>query len=317
MIFWNEHSDTMPVCKMKHSPVFFIGMPRSGTTIVFEKFVESPMFGWLSNYSEMYPSFPFINLLCPLLNNRFINLQGHKKQYGKVRFGNRYLPQAVEAYAFWDRYARDDFSCDFLLQDIATEKERENVHRAVNSVLKYQMKDRFATKLTGPGRISYLKSIFPDARFIHVVRDGRAVVGSLMKVDFWKGKGGFDGPFWNNGLTEKDLQPWVEMSHPAVITAIEWVKVVAGIRHDSSLLENGQYIEVRYEDFIQNPEQLVADLYRFVGVQEQESPVSEPQNRTMMANRNKNNFTDIDSDIVDAIEAIMSTTLKDFGYGVA
>ncbi|MFK5951076.1 MAG: sulfotransferase [Methylococcales bacterium] len=304
----------MSACKLKRPPVFFIGMPRSGTTIVFEKFVESLGFGWLSNYSEMYPSFPFINLLCPLLKNRLIDLSGHKKQYGKVRFGNRYMPQAVEAYAFWDRYARHDFSSDFLLEDIATPEEQVRVCKAINKTLMFQGKNRFATKLTGPGRIIYIKSIFPDARFIHVVRDGRAVVGSLMKVDFWKDKGGFERPFWENGLSEDDLSAWYETQHPAVLTAIEWVKVVNGIRNDSINLAEDQYTEIRYEDFVQLPEDHIEKLYDFVGHREVITQTAATDSN--MIDRNRTNLTDIDSHVITIIEMIMKDALMDYGYAI-
>ena len=71
----------------------------------------------------------------------------------------------------------------------------------VAGVLRYHGKARFAAKLTGPARISYVSSIFPEARFVHVVRDGRAVVQSLMKVEFWGARDRMTRPAWENGLT--------------------------------------------------------------------------------------------------------------------
>ena len=44
-------------------------------------------------------------------------------------------------------------------------------------------RNRLLIKITGWSRIGFLDEIFPDARFIHIVRDGRAVASSLLHVD--------------------------------------------------------------------------------------------------------------------------------------
>lgn len=85
-------------------PIIFIGMPRSGTTILFERFAQHPELGWLSNYCEKQPAWPVLNLLCPLLDNPVVGLRGEKKQYSRLRLGNRFYPRPNESYAFWDHY---------------------------------------------------------------------------------------------------------------------------------------------------------------------------------------------------------------------
>lgn len=304
----------MSVCSLKYPPVFFIGMPRSGTTIVFERFIEHKEFGWLSNYSEMSPGLPAMNLLRPLFDNKIINLRGHKKQYSNVRLGNRYLPQAVEAYNFWDLYTRKDFSTSFLHGEKAENVEIERTCKAVYKTLKYQGKYRFVTKLTGPGRISYLNSIFPDARFVHVIRDGRAVVGSLMKVGFWREKGGFDAPFWNNGLSDGELQPWKENNHPAILTALQWVKVVKSIRQDAAELNSDQYMEIRYEDFVCSPVELTNKLHVFAGKESDESLRHSSAVTATLADMNKNKLSDIDDSIKNIINELMYAVLNESGY---
>ena len=56
-----------------------------------------------------------------------------------------------------------DFSRNFLLN---TDVPRERVHFIRNyfiKLMKYQGKNRFGFKITGPSRIRFLKQIFPDA----------------------------------------------------------------------------------------------------------------------------------------------------------
>ena len=63
-------------------PIFFIGMGRSGTTILFEAFARHPQLAWPSSYCRMYPEQLWVNGLRRLLDNRVIHLYSHKQQYG-------------------------------------------------------------------------------------------------------------------------------------------------------------------------------------------------------------------------------------------
>ncbi|MBK1706377.1 sulfotransferase family protein [Halochromatium glycolicum] len=232
-------------------PIFVIGMPRSGTTLVFERLAGIPGLGWLSNYSEMAPGQPWLNILRPLLGSRLLRLEGRKRQYGRTLPGNRYLPQPVEAYAFWDRWAHPDFSTDFLVGQSADRARREATRDAVRRTLRWQRRERLITKITGPGRIAFLTSIFPDARFVHVIRDGRPVVDSLLRVGFWVAKGGLERPFWRGGLDPAVLDDWrLHGSRPAELAALQWLHVIRGTRAEAGALPAEQYVELRYEDFI-------------------------------------------------------------------
>ena len=52
-------------------------------------------------------------------------------------------------------------------------------------------------KLTGWPRAGFLHAVFPDARFVNVVRDGRAVANSWLQMDWWLG---YRGPeHWHFG----------------------------------------------------------------------------------------------------------------------
>lgn len=304
----------MKSCKLSNPPIFFIGMPRSGTTILFEKFVESDEFGWLSNYSEMFPRKPAVNILCRLLNNRFFNLKGRKKQYGTVKFGNRYYPQAVEAYAFWDLYTRPDFSRDYLSEASASDDQKQKVCRAVRKTLLYQGKNRLVTKLTGPGRIAYLKSIFPDAKFIHVIRDGRAVVNSLMRIDFWRDKGGYEAPFWNNGLSSESLQPWLDQSHPAILAAVQWANIIRSIRQEADAIPEEDYIEIKYEDFVTDPVSEMEKLYVFAGIHHIDLNENTDSNAALITDMNKTILENLDETNSQAVEDVMCEMLRQTGY---
>ena len=298
-------------------PVFFIGFPRSGTTIIFETFVRHPAFGWLANYAEMWPSVISANILCRLLDNRLIRLRGHKKQYGSVRLGNRYFPQPVEAYAFWDHFTGINFSRDYLLGQTADLAARLRVRRALHNMILYQGKTRFATKLTGPGRIQYLLSIFPDARFVHVLRDGRAAVESLLRVEFWRDKGGMDAPFWVNGLEAGAIDDWNESGRdPVVLAAYQWKRIIETTRDEARGLSHEKYIEVKYEDFVASSPAVTSKLLSWAGLVVDAADMQVEMIGTGFSDMNRKYLEVFDSEQINALNQIMGPVLGQLGYSL-
>ena len=299
------------------APVFFIGFPRSGTTIIFETFVRAPEFGWLANYAEMWPSVISANVLCRLLDNRFVHLRGHKKQYGRVRFGNRYLPQPVEAYEFWDYFTGINFSRDYLLGQSANATVRRRIREALRKSMLYQGKTRFATKLTGPGRIKYLLSLFPDAQFIHVIRDGRAAVESLLRVEFWQDKGGMDAPFWINGLEAVAIDDWNKSGRdPVVLAAHQWKRIVETTREEARALSQGRYAEVKYEDYVASSQSVTGELMSWAGLNGEAAYKQVEINGARLSDMNRKYLEVFGREQIVAMNRVMGSTLDRLGYSI-
>lgn len=296
-------------------PVFFIGVPRSGTTIVFEAFARHEEIGWLSNYTEKFPGLPFFNLLVPLCDNKLFYLSSEKKQHNKVLLGNKILPKPAEAYSFWNRKTGIDFAKKYLTGEFADEIHRNKVCSSINRIIGYQRKHRFSTKITGPARIGYLRSIFPDAYFIHVIRDGRAVVNSLLNVKFWKQGKGDEEVWWDGGINEQELIEWRKKgADPAVLAAIQWKKIITLAREESSLIPESHYREIRYEEFIINPVKLIHSLYSWAGLKASSRFEKYISKKGKYEDMNKKYQQKFSPDVVSAITESMSPLLKDLNY---
>jgi hypothetical protein len=93
-----------------------------------------------------------------------------------------------------------------------------------------------------PGYVSYvprLARMFPRARFVHIVRDGREVAASLAEWE-WGARTAASGAWW-------------------------WAHKVRVGRRDGSRLGPGRYHELRLEDLTAAPEATLREVCRFLG----------------------------------------------------
>jgi hypothetical protein len=119
-------------------------------------------------------------------------------------------------------------------------------------------RNRLLVKITGWPRIGFLNEIFEDAKFIHIVRDGRAVANSLMHVNFWRG---WLGPqSWRAGLlSPEDQATWERYDRSfTALAALEWRIQMRAIEAARQMLDPSRFIEVKYETFCERP----LDTYR-------------------------------------------------------
>jgi hypothetical protein len=238
-------------------PIFMIGVPRSGTTALSEAISLHADLGWISNYVNRLPFWPQLALLDRVSGASSSGwlLRGKKGQDRRLTSQlRRLLPHTDEAFTFWKWYCGEKMLWSYLIDQTAAPAERARLVHAVHTVLRYQAKQRFFTKFTGPPRIGYLQSLFPEAYFVHVVRDPRATVSSLLKVGFWRRQGGLERPWWRDGLTVDDLRRWEDADRtPAALAAVQWNRIVAVARRERVLPAPERYLEVRYEDFTAAP----------------------------------------------------------------
>lgn len=267
-------------------PIIFIGPGRSGSTIISEFIMVHEQLAWPSNHLEMFPHADWSNHLRLLFDNRWWRLLGEKGQINRTRLFNNYLPRPAEAYPLWERLTRKEinFSRGFLLGETATAGEKARIRAVFTHLVAAQGRQRLAIKITGPGRIGYLKSIFPDAIFINVVRNQGATVRSLLKVPFWK-ELGMHQIWWQGAYTEAELQYFSSIrDDPGASTAFQLQKLLQTTTQEA-LQTKANMITVHYEDFLNDPAAVVARILRETGLQESEW-ITRKLLRTPLHNRN-------------------------------
>jgi Sulfotransferase family len=307
---------------MSHSvvikPIFVIGMPRSGTTIIAETISCHPSLAWFSNYFNLFPGFPEISVLNRILDIPKIGwfLKGKKKQNtGILPSIRRVLPYSVEAYSIWQKYCGKSFLFDYLINQKASDSAKESMFNAVRKTLVYHGKNQFITKLTGPSKIEYISSIFNDAIFIHIIRDPRSVVSSLLKVDFWLKNNGGIKPWWKNGLKREYINEFMQYDrHPAALASIQWKQIVQLTWQEKTMLNRLNFYEIRYEDFVNSPREILSKVLKSIDLnytQEIERYISSIGPIRDMKNKFLRN---LDLSTVRMIETLTRDTAKKAGY---
>ena len=183
------------------NPIFIVGAPRSGTGIFYRTMANHPDLAWISNITKKFPSSLFLTRIIML-------------------FRDDHRP--TEANNVWQKFTSG--KDESLGRDDVTPAVRQFFHRIVRINLRLFNKPRFLNKCPGNSvRVEFLKEIFPDARFIHLIRDGRAASYSIMRSRLKH-----SGAYWSvkpPGWQDLMQRPLVEAC------ALQWKMVVEHAMH--------------------------------------------------------------------------------------
>ncbi|MCP3927694.1 MAG: sulfotransferase [Bacteroidetes bacterium] len=215
-----------------------------------------------------------------------------------------------EAGRIWDPGSYDDPNADhFWSGDQVTNQAIERLHSRFECYRQIENKKRFVNKHPRNSvRIDYIRKIFPDALFIHVVRDGRAVVNSIInrierdsarqKVPF----GDFcKPPSWQHFLRDDPVEQ----------AALQWREIVSYVLSKRNEL-GSCYYQFKYEDLCVNPRKTLRSAFKFADMAVSEDIWSTfPETFKNMNYKYKEIFADTQ---ISTINSIQIELLKELGY---
>ena len=239
-------------------PIFVIGTGRSGTTLFFQLLGFHPDLAWFSTYGNY-----FYRQTWPALLSRVRDLPGVDRV---LPLESRYMPKPTEAYGVLNEVTEGLFTAYRRLEAADASPAIQARFRArVAAYLRLQGKPRFANKHTGFARTRFLRAIFPDARFIHVYRDGRAVASSLIRVDWWK-----ELESWHWGPMRPENAEEYERSgrNPLVLAAISWKTLMDEIEDETRELGPDVLLRIRYDDLVNDLRGAMQSVLRFADLRE-------------------------------------------------
>ena len=164
-------------------PVFVMGLARSGTTIILESLAASSRVA-----THRYRDFPAPDF--PIWWSRFQERFGTKHHLPEERaHGDGLLvtpdsPEAMEE-PIWIRSfptCHDPIRNNVLGAAVRNERFESHYRTHIRKILFLRNGDRYVSKANyNLARLGYLKQIFPDARFVVVVRAPEAFVASSVR----------------------------------------------------------------------------------------------------------------------------------------
>ena len=283
---------------------FATGTGRCGSSLVQELLSRHPDIGFISNVDDRFP------VLRGGRHNGEIyrHVPESLTRKGRLRYapseGYRVLAREVSPLVVAPgRSLWEPDASPWLRDRCRTHFE----DRAVR-----QGKPVFLHKFTGWPRAGFIAAAFPEARFINIVRDGRAVANSLVQMSWWQDHR--DAAALRS-LTAMDLEAWEGSGNSfAVLAGLFWKAVVEEHERARQVIAPGQWIDVRYEDILARPGPELGRLLGFVGLRPNRAFKQGVARHHLRAGRGDAFRRELDPSDVACLDTLLGETLQRYGY---
>lgn len=238
--------------KLAEPPLFVLGHWRSGTTLLHELLILDARHTYPNTYECFAPLHcawtewfvpPLLRKLLPATRPMDLMEAGWERpQEDEFALCNMGIPSPYLVWAFPQHGPVADEYLDLVSLSHA---ERERWKRALRTfVQSVAMKRNRRIVLKSPthtARVKTLLEVFPDARFVHIVRDPLALFPSTVRL--WTTLSQVQGLHTINGGL-----PWVERRVLDTFT-----QMYERFEQDRNLIPAGRLAEIRFEELVQDP----------------------------------------------------------------
>jgi len=205
---------------------------------------------------------------------------------------------------------------DLTAEDAAPWLERR-LRRFFDTYTEGEARPVFMHKFTGWPRARLLAAVFPEARFVHVYRDGRGVANSLLQVPWWRGYRGV--PQWSFGdLSEEERREWEATEHSwTYLAGLEWKRLMEAFEASRAEIGSQRWLDLRYEDLVARPKEETAAALRFVDLEPWDG-LDPTLSRLGVSEARKDAYRDeLRPEDVSLLESMLASTLARWGYATS
>jgi len=247
-----SHYSELP---LMHQPVFIIGAPRTGSTILYQIITNE--------LDVLYID----NLACSLHRNLFFGVwlsrkifkskphNNFKAEHGNTSMYGAHAPS--ECGGFWYRWMPKNRH--FVDEGDIDDKAENEIRREITSIINCHDKPLVFKNLNAGLRMRVLFRIFPKAKFIWIKRDPLYVTQSILKA---------------RGTVNANLEQWWSLmpeNYESLknMTAIEQVvgqvhSVERQIEQDKNMFSEENILSISYEE-LNDIDFVLARVHKFVG----------------------------------------------------
>lgn len=309
----NQYNRKLRDIPLEHDPVFILGHWRSGTTFVHNVLAQDKHFGYTTTYQTVLPHLvmwgqPFFKktmaaLMPPHRPTDHMELKVDLPQEEEFALSNM-MPYSY--YNFWFFPKNMPEYCDrFLTMQTATTEERRIFQETLLKLIKISLWNTHGTQYLSKnpphtGKVKEILEIFPNARFIYLIRNPYTVFESTRS-------------FFNNTLPSLQLQS----ISPAELEA-NILKVYRRLYHtyeqEKKEIPAGHLTEIKFEDFESAPLDLTETIYKTLslpGFEEAKPAISAYLDKKKGYRKNTYKY---ESRTIESVEKHWAYALEQWGY---
>lgn len=295
------------------SPVFIIGHWRSGTTFVHNVLSCDPQFGYCTTYQTVFPHlmlygssfFKRLAGLCMPKTRPTDNLELSVEQPQEEEFALTNMTHAAY-YHFWSLpNLTEKYRDKYLFLESCTAEERAEFCVATKKMMQIalhcQNKSRFLSKNPPhTARIALLHRMFPDAKFIYLVRNPYSVFESTVK-------------FFNTTISPLTLQKVSsEQLEQNILTTYR--KMIDVYNRDRHLIPAQNLFQMRFEDFEADPISMTSQIYRALNLGEFSCVKGRIVEYLNSQNRHQKNKYNYSPHTIAQVDHYCAATIDEWGY---
>jgi Sulfotransferase family len=280
---------------------FLIGTGRCGSTLVHQLIARHPGVGFVSKVEDRLP-------WLPPAAGRLNNPLYRRAPSPRLAPSEAYRALARQVSPIVVSPVRDLVAAD-AMPWLARRFQAFFGQRAA-----VQGRPVFLHKFTGWPRTGFISAVLGEARFVNVVRDGRAFAASTLRMPWERA---YLGPArWRWGpLPDPDQAEWEASGRSfALLAGLGWKVMMDAYADARTLVPEDRWLDVRYEDLLADPIGRCKETLEFLGLEwdrrfEAALPVRTLSDAPVRAWRE-----DLDAASIALLDASLAGHLDRWGY---
>ena len=295
------------------SGIFLLGAARSGTSLLYKALCLHPDVTYISNWVRRAPQVPWLGVLnrAPrhwpdLQRQAWFGGESEGYVYGQRRgLVQRVVPQPVEGEPVFTYCGFSQFAWEPRASAQVRGKRLTRTFAALCASA--GARTVVSKRIAHNRRVPELHQSLPDARFIALVRDGRAVAQSLAKVDWW-----LDDVLWWDPARRSPRQMAAGGDEPWELCARNWVEDTSSVERGLAAVPTDLVYRLRYEDFVKGPADALIQIAGFLGLPADSGWLSSVSG-LHTPNRNEA-WRALPAEVTSQIESVQKEALARYGY---
>lgn len=255
----SKHVKKYAIQHLKHEPVFIIGAPRTGSTILYQTLTNQLDVLYIDNLvCKFYKNFFFGFWL----SDKLFKQKAHncfKSNHGDTSACGLHAPS--ECGGYWYRWLPSDRH--FIDYDNITDDMVEQIRDEIAAVINYYDKPLVFKNLNAGQRLRLLQKCFPSAKFIFVKREplftAQSILKAKRKIDI------ADNEFWS--VMPKNTNELKSLgAYEQIVKQI--YNIEKQIIEDSKFFDKSNFLVVNYQELGEEFENTLIRCQNFIGLKQ-------------------------------------------------